>query len=113
MSKKVGVEIFSVLDRRAALAKLGLGIAAAYVAPMVVKLSEARASGGSGGSGGGGEGGSGGSGGSGADAAGADAAGAESSDGSGGSAGSDAASAPSGTDPASGTNDSPGPVTSG
>ncbi|HUS54294.1 MAG TPA: hypothetical protein VMY41_09855 [Thermohalobaculum sp.] len=58
MSKKIEVEVLSVFDRRAALAKLGLGLAAAYVAPMVLKLSEARA--GSGGSGEGGEGGSGG-----------------------------------------------------
>jgi len=49
----------TAIDRRAALAKLGLGMAAVYAAPVMLRLSEARAaSNGSGGgeSSGGGEG---------------------------------------------------------
>ena len=42
MSKSNEVKRFSVFDRRAALAKLGLGMAAAYAAPVLLKLSEAR-----------------------------------------------------------------------
>ena len=66
MSNKAGVESLFALDRRAALARLGLGMAAAYAAPVLLKLSAARAHGSGGsGSGGSGNGGSG-SGGSGA-----------------------------------------------
>ena len=45
------------LNRRQALARLGLGISIAYATPMLLGLREARASGGSGGEGGGNEGG--------------------------------------------------------
>lgn len=41
------------LDRRAVLMRLGLAAGAIYAAPVLLQLSEARASGGSGGSGGG------------------------------------------------------------
>jgi len=49
------------VNRRQALARLGLGAAIVYAAPLLLSLGEARASGGSGGGGGGGEGGGGGS----------------------------------------------------
>ncbi|HSM42151.1 MAG TPA: hypothetical protein VK862_15470 [Afifellaceae bacterium] len=52
------------LSRRLALQRLGLAVGAAYVAPVIMNLSDARASSG-GGSGGGGSGGSGGMGGAG------------------------------------------------
>jgi hypothetical protein len=50
------------MSRRAALARLGFASSAVYLAPALLKLSEARASGGGGGGSGGGGGGSGGGG---------------------------------------------------
>lgn len=58
-------ETKTVLSRRNVLLKLGLGAAAIYAAPVMLKLGEARASGASGGSGGSGSGGWGGGSGSG------------------------------------------------
>ncbi|MEX1206596.1 MAG: hypothetical protein WEB85_15230 [Dongiaceae bacterium] len=49
------------VNRRQALARLGLGASIVYAAPLLLSLGEARASGASGGGGGGGEGGGGGS----------------------------------------------------
>lgn len=68
MSKRAADTQPRELTRRMALARLGLAAAGAYAAPAVLKLSEARASGGSGGGGGGGGSGGGGGGSGGAQA---------------------------------------------
>ncbi len=76
------------IDRRQAMRRLGLGLVAAYVAPSVLTISDARAdSGGSGGGSGGSGGGSGGSGGASGGSGGASGGSGGASGGSGGASG--------------------------
>jgi hypothetical protein len=87
------------IDRRQALARLGLGITVAYAAPVLLTLSEAAAKGGSGGGSGGGGGGSGGGG---------------SGGGSGASSGdSDSGDSDAGSSPSSGTESADASASSG